>query len=212
MQDVSLPWPSKSVLNSLVKKSDGSFIFAVTLMDFVRKGNGVPEDRPRQALIAEAGLDTLYAQVLTDAPCNDNFEQVIGTIMLLVHPLSITRLAALLRLRAKDVVQALLGTQSIIMIPGSDDGMIRLLHTSLRDFLVSKERSGQFYVHPPHRYLAIAQLCLANMAVRPQNDIFFSKEQEYACLNWCHHFQRGVIDGGDGLLVYTRTCKQRATQ
>jgi hypothetical protein len=200
MKGVPLPWPSKTDLDSLVEKSDGSFIFAVTLMDFVRKGNGVPEDRLQKALTAEGGLDTLYAQVLTDAPRDDNFERVIGSIMILVHPLSITLLAALLRLRTQDVIHALLGTQSIVMISGSDDEEIRLFHTSLRDFLVSQERAGQFYVDPARRHLAMTELCITNMTVHPQNDIFYRKEQEYACFNWCHHFARGVIDGGDDLL------------
>jgi hypothetical protein len=37
MRNISHPWPSSADLRSLVKKSNSSFIFAVTLMDFIHK-------------------------------------------------------------------------------------------------------------------------------------------------------------------------------
>ena len=70
---------------------------------------------------------------------------------------------------------------------------------SLRDFMVSQSRSGQFFVNPPRWHLSIAEDCLANMAVFPQKNGFYSEEQKYACLNWCHHLYSGVV-GGDGPL------------
>jgi hypothetical protein len=72
-------------LGSLFKKSDGSFIFVVTLINFIRNGRGLPQRRPQKALKTEVVLDNLFAQILEDALHGENFEQVIGTIMLL-HP------------------------------------------------------------------------------------------------------------------------------
>jgi len=200
MRNISLPWPSKSDLDTLVKNSNGLFVFAVTLIDFIDKGSGLPQDKLRKALMADPDLDNLYTQVLSDAPRDDNFERVIGTIMLLRSSLSITFLAHLLWLRTEEIVHALLGIQSILMIPGNDNEPIRLFHTSLRDFLVSQPRSQDFFVDPPTRHLYIATDCLTVMMTQPENGIFYGGRQMYACLNWCHHFCRGVTEGrGDDL-------------
>ena len=202
MRDVSAPWPSESDLNSLVEKSDGSFIFATTLIDLI-SSRGLPQDNLRTALTAEGGLDPLYTRILTDAHLDpdNNFERVIGTVMLLKEPIPIVFLAHLLRLRPADIVQTLLGLQSILMIPGSDDQAIRLFHTSLRDFLVSPGRPGGFFINPPARHLSIAADCLRVIAVRPTDDFFYHDREMYACLNWCYHFEQGVTNelGGDDL-------------
>jgi hypothetical protein len=76
------PWPSHSDVDSLVKKADGSFIFAVTLMNFMDQGRGLPQEKLRVALTAEAGLDELYKQVLSDTPRGGDFERVIGCVIL----------------------------------------------------------------------------------------------------------------------------------
>jgi hypothetical protein len=119
--------------------------------------------------------------------------------MLLTEPLSIVFLAHLLELRPEDIVYTLQGLQSILLIPGDDNHTIQLFHTSLRDFLVSPLRSREFFINPAARHLAIAANCLRVIAVRPREDVFYSDEQKYACLNWCYHLAEGVIDGVDNL-------------
>jgi len=130
MRNVTLPWPSESDLHTLAGKCDGLFIFAHRLINFIH-GPSVPQETLQNALMVDVGLDTLYAQVISDAPRDRNFEQVIGTIMLLRAPLSITAVGELLRLEPEYIVQTLLGIQSILMIPGDNDQHIHLLHTSL---------------------------------------------------------------------------------
>ena len=198
MEDLSPQWPSQSDLDFLVKKSDGSFLWATTLIKLV-DGQGFPEDNLRKAFTAKEGLDGLYAQVLTDAPRDENFDRVINTIMLLAEPIPIVFLAHLLELRPKDIVQASLGLQSILMIPGSDDEPIRLFHTSLRDFLTSPERSHDLYINPSARHLFIAANCLRVLANRPTDDIFCGDREMYPCFHWCHHFVRGVTEAGEDL-------------
>jgi hypothetical protein len=199
MRSVSLPWPSESDLDTLANKSDGLFIFAITLMNFISNdGSGLPQEKLQHALTADAGLDTLYAQVLSDAPHDDIFERVIGTIMLVRYPLSITFLGHLLDRRAEHIVQALLGTQSIFMIPGDDDQPIRPFHTSLRDFLMAQECSGKFYINPPIRHLFIARDCLTAITFQPEEQIY-GGGQKYACLNWCYHFHKGLSEAEDNL-------------
>src|SRR6202044_3715940 len=139
-------------------------------------------------------------QVLSDAPFDHNSERVIGTVVLLSSPLSITSLAGLLQLQAEDIVQALLGTQSILMIPGDDDQPIELFHTSLRDFLISQPHSNNFFIDPATHHFSIAIDCLTVMAMQPQKGIFYGGVQVYACMNWGHHIHHSLINGGDSIL------------
>jgi hypothetical protein len=198
MRDVPLPWPSWSDLETLVRKASGSFIFAFTLIEFVDDGADLPHQRLPIALAAHAGLDPLYAEVLSTAPRGEVLKRVIGTILLLKSDLSITSLGHLLQLNTAHVLQTLLGVQSILMIPGNDDEPVRLFHTSLRDFLMSKSRSGGFFIDPPARHLDILLDCLKLMSIPPDTDIFFRGEaSEYACNNWWYHFDQWLILGNE---------------
>jgi hypothetical protein len=95
---VPCPWPSESEITTLIEKSDGLFIFAITLMNFIHSGGDLPQDNLQRALAAEPDLDALYEQILSAAVPNHHFKQVIGTIMLLSESLSISSLRDLLRL------------------------------------------------------------------------------------------------------------------
>jgi hypothetical protein len=163
------------------------------MIKFVNDGNGFPHEKVQMALGVDEGLDPLYAQVLSAASRNENFGRVIATVMLLDSPLPITSLAHLLQLKTTDILQALLGIQSIIMIPGNDNEPIRLFHTSLRDYLCLQPRSLNFFIDPPTQHLFIAKYCLAAIGEKPEDEIFYLTEaQQYACLQWWHHLELGL--------------------
>jgi NACHT domain len=201
MQSMSHPWPSESDLDVLTRKCNGLFIFATTLVDFINNQNGHPQRKLRRALTAEVGLDALYMQVLQDAPLDHNFQRVrvLGTIILLSSPLSIRSLAYLLQLQVADILEALSGTQSILMIPGDISQPIQLFHTSLQDFLTSQPRSQDFFIDPSPRHLTIATDCLTIIGIWPEKGIIYYGGQKYACLNWCYHFYQSLIHGGDSM-------------
>ena len=196
MRGVSRPWPSPLDLDALAKKSNGLFIFAATLVKSICDGNDDPRQKLCKALTAHDGLDNLYMRVFSDAPSDDRFERVLGTIMLLRDNLSVSALGNLLQLPAPKIVSTLLEVQSVLMIPGEDDQPIQPFHASLRDFLTLKLRSGKFYINPPTRYLLIVTDCMAAMAMRPLNGIVYNGGQRYASMNWCYHFLQGFVEGG----------------
>ena len=201
MSDIPMPWPSEQELDTLVEKSGGLFIFAVTLMRFMDDETAVPgesalpQERLRKALTAKVGLDALYQSVLSAAQRDFNFDRVVGTIMLLRSPLPITSLGDLLQLSAEHIVQSVWGIQSILMIPANNNEPIQLFHTSLRDFLIVQERSSSFYINPPIRHLWIVVDCLKAMRIGPKGTIFHGG-QKYACLNWCYHVAEGLNENG----------------
>src|SRR6202167_3545016 len=129
MRNIDLPWLSESDLDELVERSAGSFIFAFTLVNFVNDGSDLPHRKLRAGLESHAGLDPLYSQVLQTAPHSPHFDRVFGTVMLVTEPMSVADLGFFLRIDAGDVIHALQGVQSILIIPEDDVQPVRLFHT-----------------------------------------------------------------------------------
>ncbi|KAJ7815791.1 hypothetical protein B0H14DRAFT_2375034, partial [Mycena olivaceomarginata] len=75
MANISSPWPSSSVMDMLVRKSSGYFVYASTVIKFVDDKNYRPSDRLDIVMgLAEpdsgspfAALDQLYSQILSQA-------------------------------------------------------------------------------------------------------------------------------------------------
>jgi hypothetical protein len=148
-----------------------------------------------------AGLDPLYAQVFSAVGSVEEFHQVIGSIMLLREQLSITALGNLLQIRAEVILQAVLAIQSVLKIPENNDKPVELIHASLRDFLVERQRSGIYYINPPTRHASIVLRCLniieedATKEMRARSDAAL-----YACRSWHYHLEATLIEGGTTML------------
>jgi hypothetical protein len=195
MRDVSLPWPSERDLGTLVKNSSGSFIFAFTLINFVNDGSDLPHRKLCAALQSHSGLDPLYTQVLQSASCGHHFARVLQTIITIPEPLSVKDLACLLQIDGGDVIHALQGVQSIIMVPENDEQPVRLFHTSLRDFLTTLTRSHDFFINPVTSRLSVAADCLTVMTAHHGDIIYEIHILEYAARSWCHHLLSAVEEG-----------------
>jgi hypothetical protein len=109
------------------------------------------------------GLDGLYSQTLTYSQHLPHFHNIISTIALLFDSLPIVKISALLGIEAFEVVRVLLNLQAIIHVPGTDEeGQVTLCHTSLRDFLTTKSRSGPFFV-PRSFHLYLSYYCFSSL-------------------------------------------------
>ncbi|KZO94961.1 hypothetical protein CALVIDRAFT_555959 [Calocera viscosa TUFC12733] len=71
-----LPWPAEDLMGSLIRRSDGLFLWASTVMDFME--NHINPERHIRALLslegapeAEARMDEVYAMVLSACPWDD---------------------------------------------------------------------------------------------------------------------------------------------
>ncbi|KAF7977389.1 hypothetical protein HWV62_4007 [Athelia sp. TMB] len=171
-RDVHQPWPSLEDLMALVEKSNGLFIFASTLVKFLTDGKAPPERKLKSVLKMHAGLDPLYEQVLRDVPEIACFPKVLAALMLLNKQPSVELLAGVLQLDIPDVLLALMAIQSIIHIPSDDSNPIQLNHTSLRDFLVDKGRSGDLFVDPPFAHASLATGCARLLHRNLRKDMF----------------------------------------
>jgi len=196
MTNVSHPWPSDSVLSELVEKSSGSFIFAFTLVNFVKDGSDLPHRKLEAALQGHTGLDPLYAQVLRTTPRSTHFVRIFETIVTVSERLSVADVAYLLQIDTGDVIHGLLGVQSILIVPEDDVSPIRPFHTSLRDFLTTRARSHDLFINRSVRHLSIASDCLAVMVVYNSYNILEHKQLAWACRLWSQHLLSAIRKQG----------------
>ena len=190
MRGVPSPWPTYEDLNSLVNNTAGVFNFASTIVAFINDGSDLPHLQLQRVLKHHDGLDPVYTQILSVASRNKDFDAVLGTLMLLTKPLPIKSLATLLQLDPARILHALRGLQSILIIPEDDDNHIQPIHTSLRDFLTSQERSNDLFIRPKERHFDIAIDCLRILCVSNTGPFFDTtgySAQRYACCEWIFH-------------------------
>jgi hypothetical protein len=151
----------------LVEHVKESFVLASTMFKFITQpaaqgDYSTPMGRLPLALQIN-GLDTLYVQTLTRSQNLPHFCSIISTIALVAEPLPIVGIAELLAIETFEVIRVLLNLQGIIHVPGTDEGgNVTLCHTSLRDFLTTKSRSGSFFV-PPSYHLNLSYCCFSSI-------------------------------------------------
>jgi hypothetical protein len=198
------PWPTDSDLDVLVKKAEGLFIYASTLVKFVGEGRGLPQKKLTAAMAHHDGLDALYEQVLSKAPssASDIFQRIIGSLLVLRGSLSIINLASLLRFEDPETIwEELTGCGSILMIPDDLDKDIQFFHASLRDFFTDICRSKNYFIDATEHHLFILDDC-----VRLMTDYFTLPLDRkplphaflYAHGNWYHHMAE-VVQKDNGI-------------
>jgi hypothetical protein len=135
-------------------------------------------------------------------------KHTLGSIVVLLSPLSTSSLSRLLHLLREDVDQTFEDLYAILDIPDDATRALRLHHPSFRDFLLNKDRCGNFWV-AAHQVLAAG--CIQLMSHTLKKDICemhapgsqasqvesswiekcLPPEVQYACLYWVQHLQRG---------------------
>ena len=174
-------WPSPEVVNQLVQKSSGQFIYASTVMKYLES----PTHRPTKRLDVILGLtsapddmpykqlDALYTHIFSSVQHISGALRILGCMLFIgnaVSYLTPTFLENLLSLDKGDVHLYLSDLHSILYVPtpqlNADDDEIRILHASLGDFLIDKLRSGDYYVDEGTVHADIARCCLHSMSMQ----------------------------------------------
>ena len=155
LSHVEQPWPGEGILDLLVQRSSGQFIYAATVLKFV--GADFCSPTRQLALVlkpdptAFSDLDHLYTQILSVYPSTVNIVQVLGIIIAFDN----------LKDRSQEVVEDILGMEEgelKLVLRGlsslmedrvtSESYIIpRFAHASFRDYLLDSSRSGPFHVN-----------------------------------------------------------------
>jgi len=171
------PWPHKSEIITLTKKSSGLFIFASTLVRFIGSEYHEPTER-LQLVISEAnstthegraGIDFLYSQILLHAFSGahepavfGNMRRVLGAVVLAFNPLSRKELSILLGTPIALISTTLRHLHSVILIPTDETEEIRVFHKSFPDYLQDNERctDPRFLIDPKTHHGDMVLSCL----------------------------------------------------
>ncbi|EHK20398.1 uncharacterized protein TRIVIDRAFT_48578, partial [Trichoderma virens Gv29-8] len=223
-------WPGQSTIDTLVKMAIPLFIFAATVCRFLADRKcGNPDDRLRKVLeydtkSQESKLDATYLPVLDQQVAGlstrernevlQDFRYIVGSIVLLASPLSVSSLAELLGI-SRDVIDTRLDMlHSVLSIPPSAESPVRLLHLSFRDFLVDPEKREKreqcpWWINQTEAHGKIMDNCLRVMTEFLRQDMcnlrllkmedsiidcqkaasYIPAPVQYACLNWVFHLQ-----------------------
>ncbi|KIO32172.1 hypothetical protein M407DRAFT_43123, partial [Tulasnella calospora MUT 4182] len=178
----------------LVQHSGALFIFAATAVKFAgdpkvcdpqgRLDLLLEERPPRERSRSRSHykeVDQLYLQILNRSLPDDeddredaagHFRKVVGAIVVLFDPLPSGPLELLLCLPPGRIKRSLLHLHSVMLVPESVDGQIRVLHPSFRDFITDSHRcpDPHFYVDPPTAHSLIATLCIEHITSSLRRD------------------------------------------
>lgn len=169
-------WPPAKIINQLVQKSSGHFIYASMVMKYLDS----PKHKPMKRLGVVIGLlpvggdvpykelDTLYTHIFSFVEDIAGALQIIGFILFRGDKRGTNCeptpkfLECLFGLDPGDVYLCLSELHSIldIPLPTANNIPIRISHASLGDFLVDKLRSGNYFLDDVMVHEDIAQRCL----------------------------------------------------
>jgi nucleoside phosphorylase len=223
-RNISQDWPGNDVIQELVAMSVPLFISAATVCRYIEHSKWEPKMRLAELLTDQARyiskMDKIYLPILKrllDDQENDDseqqqllqeFQQIVGVIVLLAIPLSINVLSLFLGIGADQISNRLDSFRSVLSIPDNRDQPVRILHLSFRDFLVHSET--EFYVHEPKKHMEIAHCCLKTMHIHLRKDIcnlanpgtyradietqrirqHLPMELQYSCRYWVYHLKQ----------------------
>jgi hypothetical protein len=160
-------------------------------------------------------MDKIYLPILNQLTGNkreddirelrEEFQNVVGVIILLATPLSINSLALLLGILAEDISQLLDPLHSVLSVPRNREAPVRILHLSFRDYLLVTE--SPFHIHEQTTHGKISSHCLRVMDTRLKHNIcnltsygtqrednnpqiineHLTTDLQYSCRYWVHH-------------------------
>ncbi|KAK1223961.1 hypothetical protein PQX77_013149 [Marasmius sp. AFHP31] len=173
----SSPWPSKEVVVSLVFRASGQFIYAKTIIGFLKLGDSHPLRQldiilnktlqHHQARSPYHELDCLYTVILTANREPEKVLPILAAIHILPSPITPTPecLELLLGWLPGEVNLSLRAMHSVLDVRGWQDP-IRVHHKSFTDHLSDSNRSGSFFIGQPAQRQVLSRLWLQALSTQ----------------------------------------------
>jgi hypothetical protein len=191
MQNIEAPWPSPEILEMLIRKSSGYFIYASTVIKFVDDEYSRPSKQldiiqnfiPHDTGSPFEALDQLYIQILMGVPARYR-HQLCEILSVFIHyPVhtSPREIDALLGFQSGDVSLILRPLHSVLKLH-SEELVIGVHHASFYDFLQSQRRASIFYVGSRQHRVQLAQSILKALAYT-----YDDRQKNQAMFRWYVH-------------------------
>jgi hypothetical protein len=220
---ISQHWPGDDIIQELVRISVPLFISAATLCRYIENPKWEPKLRLAELLKDQAKyvskMDKTYLPILTrlldDQESDEReqqqllqeFQDIVGTIILLAAPLSINTLSLFLEKEVDQISNRLDSFRSVLSIPSDENQPVRILHLSFPEFLI--QTTTKFRVDAPTKHKDVAKSCLRTMRRLLRRDIcnladpgarraeidsldirqYLPSELQYSCRYWTHHLK-----------------------
>ena len=214
---LSMSWPPQDLLEKLVKKAGGLFVYASFIGEQVRlvgtgKLEGIADQRGNE-YEGNLGLNRFYDGMLEPLlmirgdGMEHQWRNILGTLAHLREPIPVEDFSRLVGISKQDLQERLLALQSVAVISGLKQ-LLRPIHPSLRDYLKDEKRALPALLVKPtivHREIALRLLdCMLRDLDR--NTMPLSREDilpsdggatdlfGYACQYWAFHLTRTCAD------------------
>ena len=157
LSHVEQPWPKEGIIDLLVQRSSGQFIYAATVLNFV--GADFCNPTKQLALVlkpdsrAFSNLDQLYTQILSVYPSEVNIVRALGIISA-SHGELVEAMEDIFGMEEGELKLVLRGLSSLTK-DENEDGFMgvpsniipHFAHASFVDYLFDSNRSGPFHVN-----------------------------------------------------------------
>ncbi|KAF7979791.1 hypothetical protein HWV62_40836 [Athelia sp. TMB] len=178
-------WPDEPVIYTLEKRSDGLFIWIVTLYKYLSSDKTYQPRKKLDDLLSKSArplkpeeqMDDLYADILEtngnweDPAFVEDYQTALGAVMAAKHPLSLAALRALhssSSFTGGVFAEGLLERLGSVLV-GFDrpDEPIHIIHESFREFVAGRakdaEHTRKFHISEKEHSANLAELCLQIM-------------------------------------------------
>ncbi|KAK7034451.1 hypothetical protein R3P38DRAFT_3497021, partial [Favolaschia claudopus] len=210
-------WPPPEKLQELSNEANGLFHYAATALHWIAgriDKEGIScQNEVWDMVTEEGGLDRLYKVILTSfedigKPTRNEqrrgtrlacFRHVMGTILILWEPLSISQINALLVDIPKEKfdVGHFLQQMRGVLIPGKTTGSFEdatpQMHKSFRDYIMRVQDPAEFRILTGHAHFVTARSCM-EVIVKAGSQ---SRDAvNYAVGNWYKHLREAQENEG----------------
>ncbi|KAK7049448.1 hypothetical protein VNI00_006054 [Paramarasmius palmivorus] len=221
-------WPSQDVIDQLVRRAQGQFIFAVVVLKHVDTHDELPQDRLDAVLriyvsvglgSPYSDLDSLYHHVLSKC---QNWERVRAVLRLLVttpyFPETVMEsdrtdfdwhspliIEGLLTLKKGEVFVLLSRLHSVLHIPDDPNAAIKIVHASFAEFLTDVVRSASYYIQVMSRssyFERMATFLLRTISLLAPHYPLYQQQATFTdtLKSWTHNLLPAIPEG-EGRLV-----------
>ncbi|KAF8173244.1 hypothetical protein K438DRAFT_1772339 [Mycena galopus ATCC 62051] len=166
------PWPSEDVIELIVQKSGGQFLYPATVLKYVDDNSGRPAERLTEVVVAAVSAagsslsptDQLCHHVLSTSPNLTALLRILGSLVVLFAPLPQKELEMLIGVGPGEVGTTLRDMHALVDVPDPQTSSplqrVRIPQPSTTEFLVDIRRSMPFWIEPGKYHAEIARGCI----------------------------------------------------
>ncbi|KAJ6457008.1 hypothetical protein C8R47DRAFT_1328625 [Mycena vitilis] len=197
-------WPSEDVVELIVQKSAGQFLYPATVLRYVDDNSGRPAERLTEVVVAAVSAsssavsptDQLYQHVLSTCPDPAALLRILGPLAVLYAPLPPQELELLMGLGPGEVSAVLRDMHALVDVPdphsSSPTQTVRIPQSSTAEFLLDIRRSFLFCIHAGKYHAEIVRGCIRYIADFMDNAEHLDLLYKYIRREWTHHLAQAI--------------------